>query len=128
MLHEAIAEHLARVEQLVLQVPDLYVDYYAHEVISHERANIRFRLRTSHGHLLEVGEALGLSSGALTFLSYRYHLQDTNNKMIFRYDNAPHHRHLSSFPHHKHESDTVTASFKPSVDRVIQEMVDTLSQ
>ncbi len=78
--------------------------------------------------MLEVGEALGIESGTLTFLSYRYHFQDPNNQMIFRYDNAPHHRHILSFPDHKHELDTVTASFKPSLNRVIQEAVEVLNQ
>ena len=33
---------------------------------------------------------------------YSYHWQDVNGRMIIRWDNAPHHRHLKTFPHHKH--------------------------
>jgi hypothetical protein len=27
---------------------------------------------------------------------------DSANQMIFRYDNAPHHPEIATFPHHKH--------------------------
>ena len=33
---------------------------------------------------------------------YSYHYQNKKGEMIFRYDMAPHHKELSSFPHHKH--------------------------
>src|SRR5512137_1239420 len=33
---------------------------------------------------------------------YSYHYQDTNEKLIFRYDDTPHHVNLQNFPHHKH--------------------------
>ena len=33
---------------------------------------------------------------------YSYHYQDRNSDLIFRYDMAPHHRKIKTFPHHKH--------------------------
>ncbi|OFV66964.1 MAG: hypothetical protein SBU_000257 [Candidatus Syntrophoarchaeum butanivorans] len=33
---------------------------------------------------------------------YSYHWQDENRKLRIRWDNAPHHKHLKTFPHHKH--------------------------
>jgi hypothetical protein len=34
---------------------------------------------------------------------YRYHLQTTNGNMVSRWDNAPHHPNLSTFPDHRHD-------------------------
>lgn len=34
---------------------------------------------------------------------YSYHWQTKNGKLICRWDNAPHHPHLATSPHHKHE-------------------------
>lgn len=34
--------------------------------------------------------------------SYAFHWQDEDNQMIVRWDNAPHHQHILTFPHHKH--------------------------
>ena len=36
--------------------------------------------------------------------NYSYHIQK-NNKLVIRWDNAPHHKHLSTLPHHKHDPD-----------------------
>lgn len=36
---------------------------------------------------------------------YSYHWQDSSNQMILRWDDAPHHRHLATFRHHRHEGE-----------------------
>lgn len=33
---------------------------------------------------------------------YRYHFMNSDDQLIFRYDNAPHHPEIATFPHHKH--------------------------
>jgi len=33
---------------------------------------------------------------------YSYHWQDENGKLRVRWDNAPHHKNIKTFPHHKH--------------------------
>ncbi len=33
---------------------------------------------------------------------YRFHLDDKDGNILFRYDNAPHHNDVKTFPHHKH--------------------------
>jgi hypothetical protein len=51
--------------------------------------------------------------------SYQY-LRD--DETILRYDNAPHHLHLPTFPHHKHEGDTIIASSEPTLQQVLAEI------
>lgn len=34
--------------------------------------------------------------------TYSYHWQDTQGNFIIRWDNAPHHKKLKTFPYHKH--------------------------
>jgi len=36
--------------------------------------------------------------------------------MVLRYDNAPHHKELPTFPHHKHEGDKVEALYDYSIE------------
>jgi hypothetical protein len=42
--------------------------------------------------------------------------------MIFRYDNAPHHRNIATFPHHKHVGNNVSPSREPSLSTVLEEV------
>ncbi|MFP4641687.1 MAG: DUF6516 family protein [Dehalococcoidia bacterium] len=38
------------------------------------------------------------------------------------WDNAPHHRHLQTFPHHKHTRWEIKESFKTSLEEVLREL------
>ena len=63
---------------------------------------------------------------------YRYHCQDAQGKLLFRYDDAPHH-HVSTFPHHKHvrtvaAGETIVASSPPSIELLVNEVVDLIEQ
>ncbi len=57
-------------------------------------------------------------------LKYRYHYRRKDNSLVFRYDNAPHHHGLPSFPHHQHEADeqTVVACTEPELWDVLLEI------
>jgi len=51
---------------------------------------------------------------------YSYHWQKRNGDIIVRWDNAPHHKELKTFPHHKHEGRQVLPSHRITVDEVIE--------
>jgi hypothetical protein len=53
---------------------------------------------------------------------YSYHFMDSNSVLIFRYDNAMHHKELSSFPHHKHLKNEVVASSEPNINTILREI------
>lgn len=59
---------------------------------------------------------------------YSYQYMDAENNLIFRYDNAEHHRklNLANFPHHKHDhsENTVITSSAPFLWEVIKEISD----
>jgi hypothetical protein len=59
--------------------------------------------------------------GDVRHLGYRYHFQDGDKSLVFRYDNTPHFPGLKSFPHHKHLKDDVIAADKPTIVSVIEE-------
>ncbi|MBI5214138.1 MAG: hypothetical protein HY960_00125 [Ignavibacteriae bacterium] len=35
-------------------------------------------------------------------IAYHYSYRDSNGRQVISFDNAPHHKHLTTFPHHKH--------------------------
>ena len=55
-------------------------------------------------------------------LTYKFHYQHADGILIFRYDDAPHHRHLSSHPHHKHIGDSVIDAEPPDLADVLREI------
>lgn len=57
-----------------------------------------------------------------TKIKYRYQYMDSHQDMVFRYDNAPHHSHLSNFPHHKHLETGERESEEPNLEDVLFEI------
>ena len=45
-----------------------------------------------------------------------------NNVLLTRWDNAPHHRELSNFPHHVYKKNDVFESEEMSIDAVLKEL------
>lgn len=123
MLHRALADFLDSIEQEILRCNSIYVERYTEEILTSERANLRIRIRSENGTLLEINEAVIVSDNQLLTLDYRYHCQDRENHLIFRYDNTPHFPTLESFPHHKHLPELVIACQKPEVKVVLDEFL-----
>jgi hypothetical protein len=120
MLHEAISHYLREVEATLGEIKGAYAELYEEEILASDRANLRIRLRFYSGYLLELNESIAFE-GEVRHLGYRYHFQDKEKNLIFRYDNTPHFPNLKSFPHHKHLKDVVIATDKPPLVRVINE-------
>jgi hypothetical protein len=117
-----LLEYLAEITQTIDDLSNVYVERYEEEIFSNKRANLRIRLRFNQTYLLEINEAIIVNNNQLEFLDYRYHLQDQNNLLIFRYDSTPHFPQLANFPHHKHLPDQVIPSEKPAINQVLREV------
>jgi len=51
--------------------------------------------------------------------NYSYHWQSVNGKLIVRWDNAPHHEDIRTYPHHKHINGKVEESFETTCERIL---------
>ncbi|MGA1411445.1 MAG: toxin TumE [Prochlorotrichaceae cyanobacterium] len=122
MLHNLLATYLDLVENAIESLRDAYVERYQEEILTPIRLNLKIRVRFSTGNLLEISEAIVIENNSLMWLDYRYHYQDDQNKLIFRYDSTPHFPNLPSFPHHKHLPKEVIACQKPAIWEVVQEV------
>ena len=126
MLPNILSSYLNQIEQAIQQHSDAYVEYYEEEILTLERTNLRIRLRFQQEYLLEINEAIIVIDNQLEFLDYRYHFQDGNNQLVFRYDSTPHFPNLINFPHHKHLPENVISSKKPEIIQVLQEVAEIL--
>lgn len=121
MPHNLLLLYLERLEAFVQKKVGALVEHFRREILTPERANIRLRLRFENGRLLEISEAVIIRHNRLEWLDYRYHCQDEQNRMLFRYDNAPHFPRLSGFPEHKHLAEDVVSSPRPDIEDVLNE-------
>ena len=124
MLHKTLKSYLDKVEQAILRYDNVYVERYTEEILTPERVNLRIRLRFSQGCLLEIHEAVIIADEKLAHLDYRYHCQDEQNRLIFRYDCTPHFPDIPSFPHHKHTPDAVLAAERPEIISMLMEVIN----
>ena len=121
MLHDLLSHYLEVIEAEIRKLEDAYVERYEEEVLTSNRINLRIRVRFKTGYLLELNEAVIVETEQLERLNYRYHFQDKQNSLVFRYDNTPHFPDLENFPHHKHLRESIISSEEPSVVEVIEE-------
>ena len=57
---------------------------------------------------------------------YRFHYMDHKKRLILRWDNVPHHRDTSTFPHHKHTPRGVESSQDIALTNVLDHIVANL--
>lgn len=76
----------------------------------------------TNGSQLFFFEFLRLGKGEVKREKYRYHYATDNNKLIFRYDNAPHYQKVKTFPHHKHLGKGTIESKGPKLKETIGEI------
>ena len=81
-----------------IEVERLFID----ESVPGQDGMIEGRLRFWDGSLLEFVEILTTQDLVLIKTDYTYHYQSGEGQLIFRYDNAPHHPEINTYPHHKH--------------------------
>lgn len=120
-----IDEYFVAVRATIASCP--FVDLYT--ITCSERGDyegfIRGDILFLDGTHLHLREYVDVRSGVVKHL-YAYHYERENGRLVFRYDNASHHRrlNLATFPHHKHQDTeaNVVASLEPDLTQVLNEI------
>ena len=87
-----------------------------------QRSTIEGRLLFHNGSFLEFDEAILVRNQQIVKIRYAYHYQDSAGELIFRYDNAPHHPNILTYPHHKHIGSAVEPTQVPDLSQVLNEI------
>lgn len=83
---------------------------------------IEGRLTFIDGSSLHLAEFVNLKVAKPRY-KYSYHYQDSNQRLVFRYDMAHHHPEVDTFPHHKHLADgRVESSHAPTFSDILNEI------
>jgi hypothetical protein len=80
---------------------------------------IRFALDLRDGCELHVFEYI---DSGLHKIDYSYHWLNKEKKLITRWDNAPHHSEIETFPHHVHDGDDIRPSAEPSFAKILKKI------
>jgi len=64
---------------------------------------MRYRLTLCNDDLIELTERVEVQAKEVVVTKYRHHWQNREGIPIKRWDNAPHHPQVASFPHHLHD-------------------------
>ena len=62
----------------------------------------RYRIHLIDGGIIETSERVVEIRGNLEITKYRHHWQNADSRLVKRWDNAPHHPEVDTFPHHLH--------------------------
>lgn len=74
------------------------------------------------GSRLEFTERVVIEQRRAVKREYRYQFV-RRGRAVFRYDNAPHHPHVSTFPHHKHVGSKILPAAEPDFRQALDEAV-----
>jgi hypothetical protein len=78
------------------------------------------------GSRLEFTERVVIEQRRPIKQEYRYQFVQRGVE-VFRYDNAPHHQHIATYPHHKHAGAKILPAIEPEFSHVLDEAVALLS-
>lgn len=82
---------------------------------------LKGRITFVDGSVLEFSEQVPAEQK-----KFRLHYMDAQNNLIVRWDSAPHHKQLSTFPFHKHTSRAVEAHKSVCVLEALDEIIKML--
>lgn len=70
-------------------------------------------INDDHVQLVERFEEV---NSQIVVTKYSFHWQHPDGTLVNRWDNAPHHPELETFPHHRHQGEMVAAFPHPALD------------
>ena len=98
------------------------------ELTFDQRTNIEGLLKGtiqfSDGSKLYVMKYIFIEKNKLISNTYRFHWESIKEVLIKRWDNAPHHRDIKTYPYHLHDSNSLKESEPMSFLKVIELILD----
>lgn len=117
-----ITAYFTQIENILQTFPNIRTYTLQTKIYNATQGYISGRIIFENGWRLDFIEVKDTDITAK--LKYRYQYMDPEQVLVFRYDNAPHHRYIRTFPHHKHGPNQVADSFEPTLYEVLLEIAD----
>jgi hypothetical protein len=116
-----IVDYLDAIERLFLLSPVVRSFQVREREERRQEGFIRVRAVLANGDILEAFEFVVASAHLVETRTYRIHWQSADGQLTRRWDNAPHYRDISTFPHHVHvgPSDQIEPSENMSIAKAL---------
>jgi uncharacterized protein DUF6516 len=118
-------EYYASVQKVILAAPHVIQTDISFDEISEEECYIREVLTLNGGYELHIAENV-VTEPEFNRLKYHFHLQTSGDKMIARWDNAPHHPEVKTHPDHLHVGDKIKASHAVDIEKVLEAVLSSI--
>ncbi len=118
----SLSNYAFKIENEIIACPLVIHHDLKVTIASHSTGYIEAKVIFQDGSILALFEFFRLVEDSVVREKYRYHYMRQGNKMIFRYDNAPHHKEISTFPDHKHLGEKIVESLPPQIKAVLTEI------
>ena len=117
-----LKRYLYRLYDTILSRRYIDIEHFELTELPDKRSKVEGQLKFPNASLLDFYEVISVHNKQIVKTRYAYHYQDASGQLIFRYDNAPHHPHVSTFPHHKHSGSVVESVQIPDFGDVLTEI------
>ncbi len=111
-------EYYAAVQAAILAAPHIIQTDVSFDEVSESECYIRGIFTLTEDYELHIAEYV-VTAPELKRLKYRYHLQSSENQMIARWDNAPHHPEIKTHPDHLHVGEKIKENPPTDIPQVL---------
>lgn len=109
-MSDPVRERLDSLRARLILSPAVRAFHYQQEDALGDVGYFRARCTLIDGSELQLIERFREVVSTLSVEKYSFHWCHADGTLIYRWDNAPHHRYLETFPHHLHDGETGGAS------------------
>jgi len=103
-------DYYIKIESLIKEFPLIMHFSVNFDEITDYAGSIKGELELVNGSMLYFFEFVEIQNSIPILVKYKYQWQSPDGDLLKRWDNAPHHRELNTFPDHVHDPDGVHSS------------------
>lgn len=96
-------DYIERIRALIVSNQQVVSWAIAREEAQGDRGMFRYRLTLQDGTFLELFEFFIVTEAEVQVTKYSFHWQNSDGQLRKRWDNAAHHREISTYPNHVHD-------------------------
>ncbi len=117
-------EYYSQIEEVIKECPIVTHFSIDFDEIDSNVGYLKGRLELIDGSVLHFIEFVEIKNDAVIHIKYKYQWQLENDSLIARWDNVPHHKEISTFPHHMHDDKGVSACRNMDLKAIIDIIMD----